>query len=36
MLFLTVGITLQVKVFADLPARDSLIAEKYDRSGAYS
>ena len=32
MLFLTVGIALQVKVFADLLARDSLIAAKYDRS----
>ncbi len=32
MLFLSVGIALQVKVFADLLARDSLIAGKYDRS----
>lgn len=32
MLLLTVGIGLQVKVFADLLARDSLIAAKYDRS----
>jgi hypothetical protein len=32
MLFLTVGIALQVKVFADLLARDSLVASKYDRS----
>ncbi|MFS2155388.1 hypothetical protein [Rhizobium sp. Rhizsp42] len=32
MLLLVVGIGLQVKVFADLLARDSLIAAKYDRS----
>ncbi|MBY5829262.1 hypothetical protein HA464_00340 [Rhizobium leguminosarum bv. trifolii] len=32
MLFLTLGIAVQVKVFADLLARDSLIATKYDRS----
>lgn len=32
MLFLTIGIAIQVKVFADLLARDSLIAVKYDRS----
>ncbi|MEK1895729.1 MAG: hypothetical protein AAAB20_21065 [Rhizobium sp.] len=32
MLLLTVGIALQVKVFADLLARDSLIAAKYDRA----
>ncbi|AJD41792.1 hypothetical protein C9413_15025 [Rhizobium sp. SEMIA 4085] len=32
MLLLTVGIGLQVKVFADLLARDSLIAAKYDRA----
>lgn len=32
MVFLTVGIAIQVKVFADLLARDSLIAAKYDRS----
>ncbi|MBY3484607.1 hypothetical protein [Rhizobium laguerreae] len=32
MLFLTVGIAVQVKVFADLLARDSLFAAKYDRS----
>jgi hypothetical protein len=32
MLFLTIGIAVQVKVFADLLARDSLFAVKYDRS----
>jgi hypothetical protein len=32
MLLLTVGIALQVKVFADLLGRDSLIAAKYDRA----
>lgn len=32
MMLLTIGIALQVKVFADLLARDSLIAAKYDRS----
>jgi len=32
MLLLTAGIALQVKVFADLLARDSLIAAKYDRA----
>jgi hypothetical protein len=32
MSFLTVGIVIQVKVFADLLARDSLLAVKYDRS----
>ncbi|MBX5157797.1 MULTISPECIES: hypothetical protein [unclassified Rhizobium] len=32
MLFLTIGIAIQVKVFADLLARNSLIAVKYDRS----
>lgn len=32
MVFLTIGIALQVKVFADLLSRDSLIAAKYDRS----
>ncbi|MGO7295141.1 hypothetical protein ACC718_01605 [Rhizobium ruizarguesonis] len=32
MLFLTLGIAVQVKVFADLLARDSVIATKYDRS----
>ncbi|MDM9620995.1 hypothetical protein [Rhizobium sp. S96] len=32
MLLLMVGIAIQVKVFADLLARDSLIAAKYDRS----
>ncbi|MBY3171374.1 hypothetical protein [Rhizobium laguerreae] len=32
MLFLTVGIAVQVKVFADLLARDSLFAANYDRS----
>ncbi|MGO7584953.1 hypothetical protein ACC689_12430 [Rhizobium ruizarguesonis] len=32
MLLLTVGIAVQVKVFADLLARDSLFAAKYDRS----
>ncbi|MBB4441192.1 MULTISPECIES: hypothetical protein [Rhizobium] len=32
MLFLVVGIAVQVKVFADLLARDSLFAAKYDRS----
>jgi hypothetical protein len=32
MAFLTLGIAVQVKVFADLLARDSLIAMKYDRS----
>lgn len=32
MVFLTFGIAIQVKVFADLMARDSLIASKYDRS----
>lgn len=32
MLFLTIGIAIQVKVFADLLARDSLFAVKYDRS----
>ncbi|MEI1246427.1 hypothetical protein [Rhizobium aouanii] len=32
MLFLTVGIAVQVKVFADLLARNSLIAANYDRS----
>jgi hypothetical protein len=32
MLLLTAGIAIQVKVFADLLARDSLIAAKYDRS----
>ncbi|NLS04720.1 hypothetical protein HGP14_15290 [Rhizobium sp. P32RR-XVIII] len=32
MLLLTLGIAIQVKVFADLLARDSLIAAKYDRS----
>jgi len=32
MLLLTIGIAIQVKVFADLLARDSLIASKYDRS----
>ncbi len=32
MALLTIGIALQVKVFADLLARDSLIAAKYDRS----
>lgn len=32
MLFLTIGIAIQVKVFTDLLARDSLIAVKYDRS----
>ena len=32
MVFLTIGIAIQVKVFADLLARDSLIAAKYDRS----
>lgn len=32
MLLLTVGIALQVKVFADLLARDSLVAAKYDRA----
>ncbi|KRB61605.1 hypothetical protein ASE04_21650 [Rhizobium sp. Root708] len=32
MLLLTLGIALQVKVFADLLARDSLIAAKYDRA----
>jgi hypothetical protein len=31
MLFLVAGIAVQVKVFADLLARDSLIAAKYDR-----
>lgn len=31
-LFLLVGIALQVKVFADLLARDSLLAANYDRS----
>jgi len=29
---LTIGIAIQVKVFADLLARDSLFAVKYDRS----
>jgi len=32
MLLLTIGIAIQVRVFADLLARDSLIASKYDRS----
>lgn len=32
MAFLTVGIAIQVKVFADLLARDSLLAVKYDRA----
>ncbi|MBY3221414.1 hypothetical protein RWK44_22000 [Rhizobium sp. 25PS6] len=32
MLFLTVGIAVQVKVFADLLARNSLVATNYDRS----
>ncbi|EJZ19466.1 hypothetical protein, partial [Rhizobium sp. Pop5] len=32
MSFLTVGIVIQVKVFADLLARDSLLAVKYDRA----
>lgn len=32
MVLLTIGIALQVKVFADLLARDPLIAAKYDRS----
>ncbi|ENN88563.1 putative transmemrbane protein [Rhizobium freirei PRF 81] len=32
MVVLTVGIAIQVKVMADLLARDSLIAAKYDRS----
>lgn len=32
MVFLSLGIAIQVKVFADLLARESLIAEKYDRS----
>jgi hypothetical protein len=32
MSFLTVGIAIQVKVFADLLARDSLVAVKYDRA----
>ncbi|MBB5548441.1 hypothetical protein GGI58_000597 [Rhizobium lentis] len=32
MVFLTVGIAIQVKVFADLLARDSLLAVKYDRA----
>ncbi|MBY5567869.1 hypothetical protein HFO55_11510 [Rhizobium leguminosarum] len=32
MLFLTVGIAVQVKVFADLLARNSLFAANYDRS----
>ena len=32
MLFLVAGIAVQVKVFADLLARDSLVAVKYDRS----
>ncbi len=32
MLLLTIGIGIQVKVFADLLARDSLNAAKYDRS----
>ena len=32
MVLLVVGIALQVKVFADLLARDSLVAAKYDRS----
>lgn len=32
MVLLTIGIAFQVKVFADLLARDSLIAAKYDRS----
>ncbi|MBB3352707.1 hypothetical protein FHT70_002640 [Rhizobium sp. BK049] len=32
MSFLTVGIAIQVKVFADLLARDSLLAAKYDRA----
>ncbi|MBB4477611.1 hypothetical protein GGE46_000152 [Rhizobium etli] len=32
MAFLTVGIAFQVKVFADLLARDSLLAVKYDRA----
>ncbi|MGO4440812.1 hypothetical protein [Rhizobium sp. RAF56] len=31
-LLLVVGIAIQVKVFADLLARDSLLAAKYDRS----
>lgn len=31
-MFLVVGIVLQVKVVADLLARDSLLAAKYDRS----
>ena len=32
MSFLMVGIAIQVKVFADLLARDSLVAVKYDRA----
>lgn len=32
MIVLTIGIAIQVKVLADLLARDSLIAAKYDRS----
>jgi uncharacterized membrane protein YczE len=32
MVFLSLGVAIQVKVFADLLARESLIAEKYDRS----
>ena len=32
MTFMVVGIALQVKVFADLLARDSLLAVKYDRA----
>jgi hypothetical protein len=32
MFLLTIGIAVQVKVFADLLARDSLVAAKYDRS----
>jgi len=32
MILLTIGISIQVKVMADLLARDSLIAAKYDRS----
>jgi hypothetical protein len=31
-LLIVIGIALQVKVFADLLARDSLVARKYDRS----
>jgi uncharacterized membrane protein YczE len=32
MLLMVVGIAIQVKVFADLLARDSLLAAKYDRA----